>query len=64
MRINLATIIFFLFNFFGNGFDVLAQENYEIRRINFYGNKTLDEAFLLEKMALKECGRVRKGVFL
>lgn len=33
-----------------------AQENYKIRNVAFEGNETLDEEFLLERMALKEVG--------
>lgn len=32
---------------------VSAQENYEVRKINFHGNKTLDDDVLLEGMAIK-----------
>ncbi|WP_423127681.1 BamA/OMP85 family outer membrane protein [Gaoshiqia sp. Z1-71] len=37
-----------------------AQENYEIRSIVFQGNKTLDEDFLLDGMALKEVSYLQK----
>jgi len=46
----LAGICFFTF-----GFKQLnAQDNYKIRNVAFKGNQTLDEAFLLERLALKE----------
>jgi outer membrane protein insertion porin family len=38
----------------GPVFHLSAQENYEVRKVDFHGNKTLDEDFLLEGMALKE----------
>lgn len=34
--------------------NLLAQDNYEIRQINFHGNKALDKQFLLDAMSLKE----------
>lgn len=37
-----------------------AQENYEVRSIVFRGNKTLDEDFLLDRMALKEVSFLEK----
>ena len=37
-----------------------AQDNYEIRNIGFRGNNTLDEEFLLERMALKEVSWLEK----
>lgn len=39
-----------------------AQENYEIRKVVFKGNKTLDKDFLLENMALKEVSYLEKLV--
>jgi outer membrane protein insertion porin family len=42
------------------GNNLPAQENYEIRRVAFRGNKTLDEEFLLERMALKEVRWIEK----
>ena len=44
----------------GQSFRLLAQENYEVRKVDFRGNKTLDEDFLLEGMALKEVSWVEK----
>src|SRR5690606_6382003 len=37
-----------------------AQENYEVRKVTFTGNKTLKKDFLLEKMALKEVSWLEK----
>lgn len=37
-----------------------GQENYEIRKISFKGDNTLEESFLLDKMALKEVSWVEK----
>ncbi len=37
-----------------------AQSNYEIRHINFHGNKTLDKQFLLEAMSLKDVSFLQK----
>lgn len=41
-------------------FPLAAQENFEVRNITFHGNKTLDEDFLLERMALKEVSYLEK----
>lgn len=41
-------------------FFVFAQDNYEIRHINFHGNKTLDKQFLLDAMSLKEVSFLEK----
>ncbi|MBV2245960.1 MAG: BamA/TamA family outer membrane protein [Lentimicrobium sp.] len=38
----------------------MAQENYEVRKVKFKGNKTLDDDFLLDRMALKEVSWVQK----
>ncbi len=49
--------------FFIAAFSVLtinAQENYEVRQIKFKGNKTLEEDYLLENMALKEVSYIEK----
>ena len=45
-----------------DAFPVKSQENYEVRQIRFKGNKTLDEDFLLEKLAIKEVSWVEKVV--
>lgn len=39
---------------------VYAQNNYEVRKINFKGNKTLDKKFILERMAMKEVSWLQK----
>lgn len=39
---------------------VNAQDNYEVRKIVFKGNKTLKEEFLLERMAVKETSFIEK----
>ncbi|MEL7587598.1 MAG: BamA/TamA family outer membrane protein [Prolixibacteraceae bacterium] len=39
---------------------VPAQDNYEVRQVNFTGNQTLDENFLLEGMALEEVSYFEK----
>lgn len=49
----------FLMLLFGS-FSPMAQENYEVRKVKFKGNKTLDNDFLLERMALKEVSWVQK----
>ncbi len=37
-----------------------GQENYEIRKVSFRGNKTLEKSFLLDRMALKEVSGIQK----
>ena len=39
-----------------------AQENYEVRKVTFTGNKTLKKDFLLGKMALKEVSWIEKKI--
>jgi outer membrane protein insertion porin family len=39
---------------------IQAQENFEVRQVSFRGNKTLEEDFLLERMALKEVSWLEK----
>ncbi|MEE4285366.1 MAG: BamA/TamA family outer membrane protein [Mariniphaga sp.] len=41
---------------------VQAQENYEVRKVTFSGNKTLKKDFLLDKMALKEVSWIEKKI--
>ncbi len=41
---------------------LLAQNNYEIRKISFKGNKTLNKDFLLERMAMKEVSWFQKTI--
>jgi outer membrane protein insertion porin family len=60
MRIQFLTIIVSLLLVCGNNFRLQAQENYEVHSITFQGNKTLDEDFLLDKMALKEVSYLEK----
>lgn len=60
MRIQFSIIIVTILLACGNNLRLQAQENYEIRRITFQGNKTLDKDFLLEKMALKEVSYLEK----
>jgi len=53
----------FLFScilFFASTLMVIAQDNYEIRHINFHGNKTLDKQFLLDAMSIKEVSFLEK----
>ena len=56
----LRRIFIFLSLLFFCSFQITAQENYEVRSITFHGNKTLDEDFLLEQMALKEVSYIEK----
>ncbi|SHE96843.1 outer membrane protein insertion porin family [Mariniphaga anaerophila] len=39
---------------------LFAQQNYEVRKITFVGNKTLKKDFLLDKMALQEVSWLEK----
>jgi outer membrane protein insertion porin family len=41
-------------------FFLSAQENYEVRKVSFTGNKTLKKSFLLEKMVIDEVSRPEK----
>ena len=43
-------------------FSLQAQENFEVRQIDFRGNNTLEEDFLLERIALKEVSWLEKTV--
>lgn len=58
MRGSLRLFIFFMLLL--GSFSLMAQENYEVRKVKFKGNKTLDDDFLLERMALKEVSWVQK----
>ncbi|MFA6770591.1 MAG: BamA/TamA family outer membrane protein [Bacteroidales bacterium] len=49
------TLLFFLFT---NSL-VHSQENYEVRKITFKGNKSFQKNFLLDKMALKEVSSLK-----
>ena len=37
-----------------------AQDNYEVRSVDFHGNKTLDKSFLLDGMGLTEVSWLEK----
>ncbi len=39
-----------------------AQSNYEVRKISFKGNKTLDKEFLLERLTMKEVSWFQKRI--
>ncbi|WP_339735925.1 BamA/TamA family outer membrane protein [uncultured Sunxiuqinia sp.] len=54
----LRSLFFFLI--FCSGYQLAAQENYEVRRVDFHGNKTLDSDFLLDRMAVKELSYLEK----
>jgi outer membrane protein insertion porin family len=53
-------VLLLTFLLFAGLYPVLAQENYEVRRVEFKGNKTLEKDFLMEKMAIKEVSRLEK----
>lgn len=40
--------------------NLLAQENFEVRSVAFHGNKTLEDEFLLDQLALKEVSSLEK----
>jgi len=56
----LLRLVFIGVFMFANTCMVFAQDNYEIRHINFHGNKTLDKQFLLDAMSLKEVSFLEK----
>jgi len=56
----LLRIVFIGIFMIANIYPVFAQDNYEIRHINFHGNKTLDKQFLLDAMSLKEVSFLEK----
>lgn len=58
MRIFLLLFIFFFLSLIH--FQLFSQENYEVRKVTFTGNKTFKKDFLLEKMALKEISWLEK----
>ncbi|HDR51054.1 MAG TPA: hypothetical protein ENN90_05440, partial [Mariniphaga anaerophila] len=58
MRFRLLLLIFFVS--LAGTTQLPAQENYEVRKVIFTGNKTLKKDFLLEKMALKEVSWLEK----
>jgi outer membrane protein insertion porin family len=53
-------LLFIFFLFLAGTTQLSAQENYEVRKVTFTGNKTLKKDFLLEKMALKEVSWLEK----
>lgn len=55
-RLLLLTCFFFLAGII----PLSAQENYEVRKVTFRGNKTLKKDFLLENMALNEVSWLEK----
>lgn len=54
MRKLLVRYILFLTFFLFISYFAHSQENYEVRKVSFNGNKSLKENFLLDKMAIKE----------
>ncbi|HDR52291.1 MAG TPA: hypothetical protein ENN90_11830, partial [Mariniphaga anaerophila] len=58
MRFRLFLLIFFLFP--AGTIQLSAQDNYEVRKVTFTGNKTLKKDFLLDKMALNEVSWLEK----
>jgi len=57
-------LIYFILLAFLTGYciHVTGQENYEIRKITFHGNRTLKEGNLLEAMGLKEASGFEKFI--
>ncbi|MDD4226418.1 MAG: POTRA domain-containing protein [Mariniphaga sp.] len=58
-RISAFTLLIFL----AGTFYLSAQENYEVRKLTFTGNKTLTKSVLLENMAMEEVSWPEKLVF-
>jgi outer membrane protein insertion porin family len=58
MRFRMILLIFFLSP--AGTIHLQAQENFEVRKVTFSGNKTLKKDFLLDKMALKEVSWIEK----
>ncbi|QGY42291.1 BamA/TamA family outer membrane protein [Maribellus comscasis] len=56
----LRRLFFLIFVFLGCIIQMQGQENYEIRKISFKGDKSLEESFLLERMALEEVSGFQK----
>ena len=56
----LLRLVFIGIFMIANIYPLFAQDNYEIRHINFHGNKTLDKQFLLDAMSLKEVSFLEK----
>ncbi len=55
-----STFLVLLFIVLGISQFATSQENYEVRKVVFKGNKTLSEDFLLERMVLKEVSFIEK----
>ena len=60
--IPMRVLIYGLFFFSLNTISVSAQENYEVRKVKFRGNKTLDKDFLLERLVIKEVSWLEKVI--
>lgn len=60
MRFRLALLTYFFF--LAGIIPLAAQENYEVRKVSFTGNKTLKKEVLLENMALKEVSWLEKKI--
>lgn len=58
----LFRFIFLIVYFNGIALQVPAQDNYEVRKVTFKGNRTLDKDFLLERLAMKEVSWIEKVV--
>jgi len=58
----LLRFIFFVILFFAPITWLAAQNNFEVRKITFVGNKTLDKEFLLEQMAMREVSWFQKKI--
>lgn len=58
MRFKLLLLIYFLS--LAGIIHLSAQENYEVRKVTFKGNKTLKKDFLLDNMAVKEVSWIEK----
>lgn len=62
MNIPFQTVMLTLIISCSSCFFVSAQENYEVRRINFHGNATLDDNVLLDEMVTHAVSRIEKLV--
>ncbi|MCW0483047.1 outer membrane protein assembly factor BamA [Gaoshiqia sediminis] len=60
MHKSVPVIFLFLLNILAATQLLQGQENYEIRRITFTGNKTLDESVLTEALAIKKVSYLEK----
>jgi outer membrane protein insertion porin family len=61
-RKKILVIIIFLLSCFLSPRLLQAQDNYEVRKVTFTGNKTLKKDFLLDKMAIKEVSWLEKKI--